>query len=214
MKEALTTLHSVAGLEGVILCDKEGQVLESSFTRVTDESLLSNIGYAFSLGIQAHTQKPQAIYGTFKEGRIAVRTFEKGFIVVIGRLSMKQLLLKAALDRVLKQLEQTLASSTREPGEKELQTAAGKIRFDQAVLDLNVLDEWRKLAKGSTTVRQVEIKSSSGKSRVFKIKTRKGLGDSVELNTSALTELGLAEGEIVRVCPLLEIASEVDEFFG
>ena len=215
MKEALSSLHSVAGLEGVILCDKEGQVLEASFSSEAEDSQLAKIGYAFSLGIQSQKQKPQAIYGTFKDGRIAVRTFETGFIIIVGQLSMKQLLLKAALDRALKQLEKKLAPPTEsDPGEKDLQVMAGKIRLDQAVLDQKVVDDWKKLVKSSTAVRQVEIKTSIGKSRVFRIKTRKGLGDSVELNNSALKELDLAEGETVKAYPLVEMASEVDEFFG
>ncbi len=214
MKETLSNLHSVAGLEGVILCDKDGQVLEASFSREAERSLYAKIGYAFSLGIQSQKQKPQAIYGTFRDGRIAVRIFETGFIIIVGKLSMRQLLLKAALDRALKGLEKIALSEKKHPGEKDLQVIAGKIRSDQAVLDQNVVDDWKKLVKSGTVVRQVEIKTSIGKSRVFRIKTKKGLGDSVELNNSALKELDLAEGETVKACPLVEMASEVDEFFG
>jgi hypothetical protein len=76
------------------------------------------------------------------------------------------------------------------------------------------VDDWKKLAKSGTAIRQVEIKTSLGKSRVFRIKTRKGSGDIVELNGSALKELDLVDGETVKVCPLVEMASEVDEFFG
>jgi hypothetical protein len=121
IKDILSSLHSVAELEGVILCSNEGKVLESSFDGDADASLVEKIGYAFSLGIHSQDPKPLAIYGTFRDGRIAVRILETGFIIVIGRLNMKQLLLKAALDRTLGQLEKATFSYKKEPGEKELQ---------------------------------------------------------------------------------------------
>ncbi|NLI98552.1 roadblock/LC7 domain-containing protein [bacterium] len=215
MKELLVSLHSVSGVEGTMLCDYDGNVVCHTFSDSVDEDAVSRIAYAFSLGIQGKWGKPQAIYGTFADGRIAVRIIEKGFLIVIGKITMKQLLLKAALDRAISRMEaEKPETKSVSGGERSLQVAAAKIRLDQAVIDSAIFDEWKKLSRKGSIVKQVEIKTHQGKASVFKIKTKKGLGDAIELNSTAIKELELAEGETIKVTPLLEIASEVEEFFG
>jgi predicted regulator of Ras-like GTPase activity (Roadblock/LC7/MglB family) len=214
MKEILASLHSVTGVEGTMLCDYDGNVLGHTFSKNMDEDTVSRIAYAFSLGIQGQWGKPQAIYGTFKDGRVAVRAIEKGFLIVIGKISMKQLLLKAALDRAISRIEAEKPDTKPGNGEKSLQVAAAKIRIDQATIDSAIFDEWKNQSRKGSIVKQVEIKTHQGKASVFKIKTKKGLGDAIELNSTAIKELGLAEGETIKVTPLLEMASEVEEFFG
>jgi predicted regulator of Ras-like GTPase activity (Roadblock/LC7/MglB family) len=217
MKEILASLHSVAGVEGTFLCNLDGRVEASTCPEEIQGEALAKIAYALILGVRtAQTQErsPRSIYGTFENGRVVVYPFEKGLVVVMGSSSIKQLLLKAALDRVIKQLLE-MKRAAEEPGEqRNLQVAAGKVRVDQAAIDAEIVEQWQKSTKGSSTVKQVELQTSRGKVAMFKIKVKKGLGETVEINTTALKELGLAEGETVVAKPVIRLSSEVEEFFG
>jgi predicted regulator of Ras-like GTPase activity (Roadblock/LC7/MglB family) len=217
VKEILASLHSVAGVEGTFLCDLEGRVQASTCPEALQGEALAKIAYALILGVRAaQTQEksPRSIYGAFKDGRVIVYPFERGLVVVMGAESIKQLLLKAALDRVVKQLMETKRVAEEPSEQRNLQVVAGKVRVDQAAIDAEIVAQWQKSSKGASTVKQVELQTSRGKVAMFKIKAKKGLGETVELNTTALKELGLAEGETVIARPVIRLASEVEEFFG
>lgn len=217
MKEILASLHSVAGVEGTFLCDLEGQVQASTCPDEFQGEALAKIAYALILGVRAaQTQEksPRSIYGTFKEGRVVVYPFERGLVVVMGAASIKQLLLKAALDRAVKQLMEMKRVAEEPSEQRNLQVVTGKVRVDQAAIDAEIVAQWQKSSKGASTVKQVELQTSRGKVAMFKIKAKKGLGETVEVNSTALKELGLAEGETVITRPVIRLASEVEEFFG
>ena len=217
MKEALQYLQSVVGVEGAFLCDADGNVLACTCPESFDQDHLAKIGYAFSLGVRAvvaHQKSPKSIYGTFEQGRVIVRPFEEGLIVVFGSRSVKQLLLKAALDQAVERLAEIKSDKLKPSEQRELQVVAGKVRVDQAAIDAEIIAQWQKSSKGASTVKRVELQTSRGKVAMFKIKARKRLGETVEVNTTALKELGLAEGETVIAKPVIRLASEVEEFFG
>jgi predicted regulator of Ras-like GTPase activity (Roadblock/LC7/MglB family) len=217
MKEILTSLHSVAGVEGTFLCNLEGRVEASTCPEALQGEALAKIAYALILGLRvAQTQEksPRSIYGTFENGRVVVYPFERGLVVVMGTASIKQLLLKAALDRVVKQLMEAKHVAEGPSEQRNLQVVAAKIRVDQAAIDAEITAQWQKSSKGASTVKQVELQTSRGKVAMFKIKAKKGLGETVEVNSTALKELGLAEGETVLAKPVIRLASEVEEFFG
>lgn len=216
MKALLQPLHSVVGVEGVFVCDRDGKVLASTCPDSLKQEDLAKIGYAFSLGLSAvevHQKKAQSIYGTFENGRVIVRPFDGGLIVVLGARSIKQLLLKVALDNVASKLGK-LAARKEPTQQRELQIAVSRLRVDQAGVDADLVAEWKKTSQGASDVKQVELQTPQGKVAMFKIKARKGLETTVEVNSTALKELGLAEGETVIARPVIRLASEVEEFFG
>ncbi|MBN2380977.1 hypothetical protein JXM67_14360 [candidate division WOR-3 bacterium] len=217
MKETLKSLHSVLGVEGAFLCDYEGNVAASTCPESYNKDAMSKIGYAFSLGVRVARQQnitPKAIYGTFEEGRVVVRPFEKGLLVVLGDIATKQLLLKAALDQAEKKLSGMEIVAEKTTDLSQLQVSVERVRLDQALLDQKLLERWQKQEKTTTIIRQVELQTEQGKVAVFSVKSKKGLGDSVGLNAGALKELGIAEGEMVTVRPVIRLTSEVEDFFG
>lgn len=217
MKDILTSLHSVAGVEGSFLADLEGNVLASTHPADFSTESLGKIAYALSLGLQSvKTQGTdvRSVYGTYLEGRVVVRPFEKGLVVVTGSTSLKQLLLKAALDKVTTELSTRDMKAQKPSQQQELQVASGRVRVDQASLDAGLVEQWQQSTQGTSAVKQVELVTAGGKAAVFNIKLRKDLGDKVEINNSAIKELGVIEGEKVVVRPVIRLSTEVEEFFG
>ena len=217
MKEALKSLHSVVGVEGTFFCTYEGQVLESTCPADYNKDAMSKIGYAFSLGTRVAQQQgkiPKAVYGTFDNGRVVVRPFEKGLLVVLGSLSVKQLLLKAALDQAVQKISSLEVSVKKTKAADEYPVTVEKVRLDQVLLDQDLLNKWKKDNKEGTSIGQVELQTAQGKVAVFRVRVKKGLGEKVGLNTSAIKELGIAEGEMVTVRPVIRLSSEVEDFFG
>lgn len=217
MKKTLQSLHSVVGVEGAFFCDMEGRVVASVCPEGSNEDAMGKISYGFSLGVRVAEQQgklPKAIYGTFEQGRVVIRPFEKGLLVVLGNRSIKQLLLKAALDQAVKKISAMKVTAEKPQALNELQVVAEKLRVDQAALDQTIIIEWQKQDQDGTAVKQVELQTEQGKVAVFRIKIKKGLGKKVGLNSTALKELRIAEGETVAVRPVIRLSSEVEDFFG
>ncbi|GEM_PF-4374227 len=217
MKKILHSLHSVVGVEGTFLSDVSGKILASTCPDKFDVDALSKIAYALNLGMRLSREKgnlPKSIYGTFAQGRVVVRPFDKGVLVVMGTMYIKQLLLRVALDDAIKKISDILTGIQKTHKERELEVIVGKVRVDQALMDVAIVDEWRKDSKSASAIKQVELQTPKGVVAMLRIKTKKGLGQVVQIHSSALKELGLVEGENVIARPVMRVASEVEEFFG
>ena len=219
MNETLKSLHSVVGVDGTFLTDYDGNLVTHTCPDRFNLDAIAKIGYAFSLGLRVarlQNRLPKAIFGTYDQGRVTVRPFDKGLIVVMGDIATKQLLLKAALDRVVEKLEETKIAPkpVAVEGSSKLQIVTEKVRVDQAELDAGLVSSWEKLGKGKNSISQVEIQTEQGKIAIFRVKTKKGYEEKVGLNNSAIKELKVAEGETVTVRPVIRLSSEVEDFFG
>lgn len=211
MKEILQTLHSVRGVKSACLCNLEGKLLVNTFASEFDEKVLERICYTLTLGIRT-IKPPRAIYGTYSQGRVVIHPFEKGLIIISGERDIKQLLLKTVLDKAIKDI---LSAWEEASGvEKQLTVVEEKIRENQAQLDPKLIEEWELSGKEKTSVREVELQAPDGKIARFRIKTRKGLTDKIELNAKAIAQLGIHEGDSLTARPVIEITSEVEDFFG
>ncbi len=109
MKEALYAVHGVMGVEGAVLVDAEGKLLLSTLPQPHTSEIAAKIGYGFSLGIKTMADTgytPRAIYGTFEQGRVIVRPFSAGIVIVLGAPHLKPLLLREALNQTIARLEE------------------------------------------------------------------------------------------------------------
>lgn len=148
MKDQLDYLKRTHGVKGAFVADAEGKIMESSWEGGDENAGAEQVSGLVSLalqGIEAEGGDAREIYLTYESGRVAVRKFSSGNLVLLCASEVNMFLLQEAVKRCVAEIEKFLQED--KPVER-LQKICVELLGKQSDKPLEILASAKPTSKG------------------------------------------------------------------